>query len=94
MAFDPNGFRPAAGTTGIAPRIHTYRSPDSPPVVETNGYFNPVRTALEVGDLIYAISVNPTTNVVTAASLHVVVAKAGGNVNVSDATVLTLTNTD
>lgn len=87
------GFRPAASTTGTAPRIHTYRTQDTHATVDTAGYFNPVRTILEVGDLIYCLVVNGT-GVVQTAGFHIVMTRTATVVDVSNVTVLTVTNTD
>lgn len=87
------GFRPAAATTGTAPRIHTFRTQDAHATVDTAGYFNPVRTLLEVGDLIYVVVVNGA-GVVQTAGFHVVMTRTATAVDVSNVTVITVTNTD
>ena len=93
MAFEMIGFRPAAATTGTAPRIHTYRTQDAHTVVDNNGYFNEVRTVLEVGDLIYVLVVN-ASGVVQTAGWHVVMTKTASTVDVSNVTALTVPNSD
>jgi len=93
MPFDMSGFRPAAATSGGAPRIHTYRGDDAHATVDTSGYFNAVRTVLEVGDLIYVLVVD-AGGVVLTAGFHVVMTRNATAVDVSNVTVLTVTNTD
>lgn len=92
MPFSLTGFRPAAVTSGTAPRIHTYRTQDAHATVETAGYFNPVRSLLEVGDLIYCLVVNGS-GVVQTAGWHIVMTKTATTVDVSSVTALTVTNT-
>jgi hypothetical protein len=92
MPFTPNSFRPAAATTGTAPRIHTYRTQDAHATVETAGYFNAIRSLLEVGDLIYCLVVNGS-GVVQTAGWHIVMTKTATTVDVSNVTALTVTNT-
>lgn len=91
MPFTLNSFRPAASTTGLAPRIHTYRTQDPHTDVDTSGYFNEVRTLLSVGDLIYVVVVNGS-GVVQTAGWHVVMTKSASAVDVSNVTALTVTN--
>jgi hypothetical protein len=93
MPFDMIGFRPAAATTGTAPRIHTYRTQDAHTAVDNSGYFNEVRTVLEVGDLIFVLVVNTSGAVVTA-GWHVVMTKTASAVDVSNVTAITVTNSD
>ena len=93
MPFEMNGFRPATSTTGSAPRIHTYRTQDAHAAVDNSGYFNDVRTVLEVGDLIYVLVVN-SSGVVLTAGWHVVMTKSATAVDVSNVTALTVTNSD
>lgn len=93
MPFELPGFRPAASTTGTAPRFHTYRTQDAHATVDTSGYFNAVRTILEIGDLLYVLVVNGS-GVVQTAGLHIVMTKTATAVDVSNVTVLTVTNSD
>lgn len=93
MPFQMIGFRPAAANTGTAPRIHTYRTQDAHATVDTAGYFNDVRTVLEVGDLIYVLVVD-ASGVVQTAGWHVVMTKTASAVDVSNVTALTVTNSD
>lgn len=92
MPFDMTGFRPAAVTTGLAPRIHTYVTTDAAADVDTTGYFNPVRDLLRVGDLIYRVTVTGV-GALSTAGFHVV-RQVTPNADVTDTTALTVTNTD
>jgi hypothetical protein len=93
MPFILAEFRPATASTGTAPRIHTYRTQDAHTTVDNAGYFNDVRTVLEVGDLIYVVVVN-AAGVVQTAGWHVVMTKTATAVDTSNVTALTVTNTD
>lgn len=93
MPFTMNSFRPAASTTGTAPRIHTYRTQDAHAVVDNSGYFNEIASLLSVGDLIYVVVVNGGGAVQTA-GWHVVMSKTATTVDVSNVTALTVTNSD
>lgn len=93
MPFLINGFRPGSTNTGLAPRMHFYRTADAHATVDTSGYFNDVRTLLSVGDIIYVLVVN-ASGVVQTAGWHVVMTKTATAVDVAIVTALTLTNTD
>lgn len=101
MAFQINNFRPASAHLQVgsggelvpgAPSIHTYRSEDATTVVDAAGYFNAVRQHLQVGDLIYRVTVN-SSGVVQNAGFHVVMTKSAAAVDVSDTLATTVTNT-
>jgi hypothetical protein len=93
MPFSLTGFRPAAVTSGTAPRIHTYRTEDAHATVDTAGYFNPVRSLLEIGDLIYVVVVTGG-GALSTAGWHVVATKTATAVDVTNVTALTVTNSD
>jgi hypothetical protein len=93
MPFSLIGFRPAAVTSGTAPRIHTYRTEDAHATVDTAGYFNPVRSLLEIGDLIYVVVVTGG-GALSTAGWHVVATKTATAVDVTNVTALTVTNSD
>ena len=78
-------------TSGTAPGIHAYTTPDTIATVNTAGYFNNLSTTLSVGDLIYVLSSSGGTMVNT---LNVVLTNAAGVVDVADGTVLAATDTD
>ena len=78
-------------STGAAPSIHCYTSPDTVATINTAGYFNNLSAVLAVGDLIYIVSSNGGTRV---SSLNQVLTNASGVVDVADGTVLAATDTD
>lgn len=95
MAFSATGFQPAGGQSkaGNSPQMWTYTTTDAAADIDTSGYFNSVASLLKVGDLIYRVTTSSGS--VSTAGLHVVMSiSAAGVVNVSDATALTVTNTD
>lgn len=90
MAFVLTDFKPG-DTTGNAPAIHCYTTPDTQADINTAGYFNNVSKIVKVGDLIYVWAVNAGTQV---AILTQVLSNASGVVDVADGTVLAATDTD
>lgn len=78
-------------STGAAPSIHAYTTPDSQADINTSGYFDNLSATLAVGDLIYIWAVNAGTQV---AILTQVLTNASGVVDVADGTVLAATDTD
>jgi len=101
MPFQINNFAPGSahmrvGSGGEAvpgcPTMHMYRTEDAPTVVDAAGYFTAVRQHLQVGDLIYRVTVN-SSGVVQTAGFHVVMTKTAASVDVSDLLALTVTNT-
>ena len=96
--FQPIGGQARSGTGPVAapgaPQLWSYRTDDAATAVDTSGYFNAVASLLEVGDLIYRITVNGAGAIVSA-GWHVVLTKtAAGVVDVSDTSALSITNTD
>jgi hypothetical protein len=95
--FGPLGGQSRRGTGANSapgqPQMWSYRTDEATADVDTSGYFNAVAPLLEVGDLIYRVTVNGS-GVVQSAGWHVVMTKSAGVVNVSDVTALTVTNTD
>lgn len=96
-AFAPIGGQSTRGSGGPtapgAPQMWAYRTDDAAAAVDTSGYFNEVRTLLEVGDLIYRVTVNGS-GVVQSAGWHTVITKTATAVDVADTTAATVTNTD
>ena len=90
MAFIRADFKPG-DSTGNAPAIHTYTTPENQAAINTEGYFNDVSDILSVGDLIYIWAVNGGTQV---AILTQVLTNAAGVVDVADGTVLAATDSD
>lgn len=90
MALIKTNFKPG-DSSGKAPSIHTYTTPDTIATVNTAGYFNGLSTILSVGDLIYCWTSNAGTPV---AVLTQVLSNAAGVVDVADGTVLAATDSD
>ena len=90
MAFVLTDFK-LWDTTGAAPGIHAYTTPDSQADINTAGYFNDLSATLAIGDLIYIWAVNAGTQV---AILTQVLSNASGVVDVADGTVLAATDSD
>jgi hypothetical protein len=83
----------SAETVPGAPQMFAYRTADATTVVDTAGYFAEIRTLLSPGDLIYRVTIDGAGAVVSA-GWHVVITRTATVINVSDTTVLTITNTD
>ena len=66
--------RPPARAYGLGLQRTSYRTDDAAAAVDTSGYFNEVRTLLEVGDMIYRVTVN-ASGVVQTAGWHTVMTK-------------------
>lgn len=98
QALTLSKMNPAGGPSlkGKSACLWGYRTADLTTVIDTAGYFNDASNLLAIGDLIYAVTVddadNPTS--VTTAGLFVVLSNAAGVVDVSNATAMTLTDTD
>jgi len=93
MAFSRDGWGPIGGQSrkGSAPQIWVYTSTDAKTVIDGSGYFNAVSDDVTVGDLIYSWA---STGGTATATLHVVVSNAAGVVDVSDGTVVSVTDGD
>jgi hypothetical protein len=78
---------------GAGRQFYFYRTEDATTVVDTTGYFNAAADMLNVGDLIYRLTVN-ASGVVQTAGFHVVLSNASGVVDTSDTLALTVTDTD
>ena len=76
-----------------APQIFTYRTQDTHATVDTAGYFNPVRSLLEIGDIIHVVVVN-SSGVLQTYGPHCVITKTASAVDVTNVTVGVVTNTD
>ena len=88
----------AAGALRGAPRMWTYMTEDTQTDVDTSGYFNAgvayrgAHDMLEVGDLIYIVTM--AAGALSQAGFFIVRAKTSGTVDLTNATVLTTTNSD
>jgi hypothetical protein len=102
MPFIANNFAMVSGhgrkgsgpeTSPGAPQVFTYRTADTHATVDTAGYFNAVRTLLEVGDIINVVVVNGA-GVLQTYGPHCVITKTATSVDVTNVTVGVVTNTD
>ena len=93
MAFARAGWQPIGGQSkkGSSPALWAYTTTDAQTAVRAAGYFNDVSQDVSVGDLIYSWASSGGT---ATASHHVVVSNAAGVVDVGDAVVLAVTDTD
>ena len=93
MAFARAGWSPAGGQSlkGSAPQMWTYTTADAKTDVDGAGYFNAVSDDVTVGDIIYSYA---STGGTASATLHIVLSNASGVVDVSDGTVIAVTDSD
>ncbi len=99
MAFIAKNFTTAGGNSaaGMAPQMHTYKTDDAHATVDSANYFDTIRNLLRIGDLIYVCVVTNlglSTEALSTAGFHVVKDKSTTHVDVTDVTVLTVTDTD
>jgi len=94
MPYSSTGLVAIGGQSkaGNAPQIWAYTTDDAAATVDTTGYFNSVASLLKVGDLIYRVTLSGGN--VSTAGWHVVLSNTGSVVDVSDTTVLTVTDAD
>lgn len=88
----------SAETVPGVPQLWSLRTADAAAVVDTANYFAEVGGMLEVGDLIYRLTIDGS-GVPQTAGWHVVrtksqLANGNWNVDVADANALAVTNTD
>jgi len=91
MAYSATGLVPIGGQSkaGNAPQMWAYTTTDAIATVNTAGYFNDASELLKVGDLMYVHDSNTPTG-----SLCIVLSNASGVVDVSDGTVIAVTDSD
>jgi hypothetical protein len=99
MAFIAANFSPAGAQSrrGRAPQMHTYKTADAVTTVRVAGYFNEIRTLLNIGDLIYCAVVtnlDASNEALAGAHLFVVKDKSTTAVDVTDGTAVSVTDTD
>ena len=100
MAFSRIGWQTAGGNAkrGVSPQIHTYTTTDAAATVDTAGYFNAstayggVYNDVEIGDLIWRVTTSG--GALSTCGFHVVKDKASGTVDVTNAEVVTVGDTD
>ena len=109
MAFSQTFFGPIGGqskaggsgyaagiadaTTPRAPQMWSYMTTDAHAAVDSAGYFNSVRSLLEIGDLIYVAVIN-SSGVLQTAGFHLVKDKTSSSIDVADVLAVTMTDTD
>ncbi len=95
MAYNPKHLVMMAHGSGQ--QWWSYRTGDAPAAVDGAGYFTGAAVAmLRVGDLIFVQQVDDPEqpSAVSAAGWHLVVSNDGATVDVSDASALSLTDSD
>jgi hypothetical protein len=105
MTFTIANWQPAGGQAkrGLSPQIFTYATLDAHTTVDGSGYFNlgspygGVYHEVEKGDIIYVAvwsgAIGAGGNPLTYGP-HLVMTKSAGNVDVSNVTTGTVTNSD
>jgi hypothetical protein len=91
MAFLKKDIHAIGGTTGNAPALYSYTTPDTAATVNTAGYFNDLAATLNLNDIIFVASSTGGTSVV---SLMYVLSNDGAIVDVTDGTVFAATDSD
>lgn len=101
MAFKRANFQPIGGQAcrgiGGAPQVFSYKTDDSHATVDTAGYFNEVRSLLNVGDLIDVVVVtnlDASNEALSTYGRHAVIDKSATAVDVTNVTVGTVTDSD
>lgn len=80
-----------------APRLWAFKTDDAAAVVDTAGYFAAARQVLKVGDVILRVTVTNlglSNEAVATYGFHIVMTVSSTSVDVADALVGTVTNTD
>lgn len=100
MAFKKANFATfGSGKRGIggAPAMHSYKTDDTHATVDTAGYFNPIRTLLSIGDIIWVVVVtnlDASNEALSTYGSHIVIDKSATAVDVTNVTVGTVTDSD
>jgi hypothetical protein len=93
MAYNKDNLQPIGGQAkaGNAPQMWSYTAPgtDALADINTSGYFNDASSVLKAGDLIYLWDASVPTG-----TLVIVLSNASGVVDVSDGTVIAVTDSD
>jgi len=94
MAYSAIGLRPIKDLGPL--NYWHYITTDTPAGVDTTGYFNSAANMLNVGDIILVVQADSVTapTAVTAAGHHIVNFNDGSIVDVTDATALSVVDTD
>ncbi len=77
-------------------KLWFYDTLDTAATVDTTGYFNSASDMLGIGDIVMVMTVDNVDAIgaVTSAGWHIVLSNASGVVDISDATVIAVTETD
>ena len=101
MAFKRANFQPIGGQAcrgiGGAPQMFSYKTDDAHTAVDAAGYFNEVRSLLNIGDIIFVTVVtnlDAANEAFSTYGTHCVKDKSTTAVDVTDVTVGTATDTD
>jgi hypothetical protein len=101
MAFKRANFQPIGGQAcrgiGGAPQLFSYKTDDTHATVDSAGYFNEVRSLLNIGDMIDVVVVtnlDASNETFSTYGRHCVKDKSSTAVDVTDVTVGTATDTD
>jgi hypothetical protein len=89
MAYDASNLSALTYANGFT--LWHYKTPDSPAVVDTTGYFNEAASMLRVGDFIFA---NADIDASIQSGVFIVASNTGGVVNVTDLTAFGTMNMD
>ncbi|CAB5238757.1 hypothetical protein UFOVP375_39 [uncultured Caudovirales phage] len=93
MAFETAGWTTvAAGKSGNAPSVYAYKTTDAVTAVRVAGYFNTIRSLLQIGDIIFVSVLSGSA--LSTASILVVKDKSDTAVDTTDQLALTVTDTD
>ena len=90
MAFSATGWATiAAGKSGNAPALYSYKSADTQATINTAGYFNSIASILKVGDVIFIYDTTTPSLVISYVN-----ANDGSTVDIADGTTVSATDTD
>jgi len=95
MAFNPDYFGPIGPQSNLRPNMWSYKTADVANDVDTAGYF-PVGYGIKIGDLVYRITVTNiglSNEALANAGWHVVKDVSKTQIDITDNTALTVTDT-
>lgn len=99
VADDMKYFNTIGGQSkaGGAPALYSYKTQDTHATVDGAGYFNAIRSNLNIGDLIYVVVVTnrgASNEALLTAGWHVVKDKSTTAVDTTNVTAITVTDSD
>jgi hypothetical protein len=95
MAFNPDYFGPIGPQSNVRPNMWSYKTADATTVVDAAGYF-PVGYGIKIGDIVYRTTVTNlglSNEALASAGLHIVKDVSKTQIDVTDTTVLDITDT-